>query len=87
MAEYAFWLQHEHSRTSAPIKDGWYERRLSWFSELVNIMQVSVQEIVKMVKEMRVTERKSEEIDRNGISDQFSASVRRDLGRHPNSNA
>ncbi|KAJ5519890.1 hypothetical protein N7463_000343 [Penicillium fimorum] len=92
MAQYAFWLQHEHFRSkncspSVPVKDGWYERRLSWYTELMSIMQVPVQQIVQMMKEIHVTESRSEGIDRNDTSDQFYASIFRILSLSGNMGA
>ncbi|RSL90251.1 hypothetical protein CDV31_015731 [Fusarium ambrosium] len=48
MADYAFWLQHESSRAAKPLsqdfhKAGWFERRISWFLELMDVMEVTAE--------------------------------------------
>jgi hypothetical protein len=77
MAEYAFWLQHEYfrsrNRPTNLAKDGWYERRMSWFRELMDIMQVRDSEIVKGLRKIDVTESRSEQVDQEAISAQFLA--------------
>jgi hypothetical protein len=80
MAEYAFWLQHEYfrSRTSSTdlAKEGWYERRMSWFRELMDVMQVRDSEIIKRMFEINITESRSEQVDQKAIAAQFGAYFR-----------
>jgi hypothetical protein len=56
-----------------PVKDGWYERRMSWFAELIDIMKVPAQNIEKEMKGIKITESRSEMIDREGIIHHFRA--------------
>jgi hypothetical protein len=82
MAGYAFWLEHEYSRIKTfPFtrlqREGWYERRISWFVELMDVMKVPADEIAQRMMETNITETRSEKIDRGGIIDHFLASVRK----------
>ncbi|KAJ5884772.1 hypothetical protein N7495_009282 [Penicillium taxi] len=88
MAEYAFWLQHECSRTAMhqgklPVRDGWYEKRISWFVEMIDIMKVPAQEIEKEIKKINLAESRSEIIDREEIIQRFRTFIDPDsIGIH-----
>jgi hypothetical protein len=77
MAHYAFWLQHEYSRGRTRLRnianESWRERRMSWFRELMDVMQVRASEIIKDMREITITESRSELVDRKVIIEQFSA--------------
>ncbi|KAJ5809520.1 uncharacterized protein N7503_001738 [Penicillium pulvis] len=77
MAEYAFWLQHEYFRSKTRMesitKEGWYERRMSWFRELKDIMQVRDSEIVNEMFRIDITESRSEKVDQKAIIEHFRA--------------
>jgi lipopolysaccharide biosynthesis regulator YciM len=68
MAEYAFWLQHETSRANKPLvrdfhKAGWFERRISWFLELMDVMEVTMEMLETDMESLRVKETRTEKID------------------------
>lgn len=82
MGNYAIWLEHEYSRsTTSPFgkfqREGWYERRISWFVELMDVMQVPADEIAQKMSVTTITETRSEKVDRTGAIDHFLASVRK----------
>jgi D-mannonate dehydratase len=60
---------------NSPVKDGWYERRLSWFAELMDTMKVPAQTIEKELKEIKITESRLETIDQEEIVHRFRAFV------------
>ncbi|KAJ5657634.1 uncharacterized protein N7484_001283 [Penicillium longicatenatum] len=80
MAEYAFWLQHEHTRSrtrlSGITQEGWYERRMSWFRELMDVMQVRASEIVNEMYRIDIIETRSEKVDQKVIIEHFLASMK-----------
>src|SRR3569833_123030 len=56
IAQYATWLQYEHARTDnaaarALRKDGWYERRVSWLVDLLDVMDVSAEAVAHKMRE------------------------------------
>jgi lipopolysaccharide biosynthesis regulator YciM len=60
MAEYAFWLQHERSRADKPLvrdfhKAGWFERRISWFLEFMDVMQVTFEMLEEEMRRISAT--------------------------------
>ncbi|RSL52449.1 hypothetical protein CEP54_010901 [Fusarium duplospermum] len=68
IAEYGFWLQHERLRADKPLvrdfhKTGWFERRISWFLEFMDVMEVTVEMLEKSMGSMYVTETRTEKID------------------------
>jgi hypothetical protein len=81
MAQYAFWLEHEYSRIkTSPLgrlqREGWYERRISWFVELMNVMQAPADKIAQRMMETTITETRSEKVNQGDIIDHFLASIR-----------
>jgi hypothetical protein len=61
MAQYAFWLQHECSRTNKPVlhdfnQAEWLKRRISWFLELMKTMGVSAEILEKEMRSISVKE-------------------------------
>lgn len=61
MAQYAFWLQHECSRTDKPVvrdfnQADWLKRRMSWFLELMTTMGVSAEILEKEMRGISVRE-------------------------------
>ncbi|KAJ5690387.1 hypothetical protein N7462_004779 [Penicillium macrosclerotiorum] len=80
MAEYAFWLQHNLTRSrnnisSMYFKEGWYERRLSWFIDLMNVMQIPKDAIIKKMQRIDITESRAEMVDQISIVENFSMSL------------
>ncbi|KAJ0416246.1 hypothetical protein BJY00DRAFT_317017 [Aspergillus carlsbadensis] len=52
MAEYIIWLEHQYNRSEASgeaetQRRAWYERRLAWFTELMEVMEVDAQTLAK----------------------------------------
>ncbi|CEO58357.1 hypothetical protein PMG11_03087 [Penicillium brasilianum] len=81
LSEYAFWLQHEYSRTldhpqGSLFKEGWHAKRMSWLTKLVNTMGISVQKIKQVMEGIHLEETSSEKIDAKAIVDQFWTSLR-----------
>ncbi|KAJ5663317.1 hypothetical protein N7507_004048 [Penicillium longicatenatum] len=80
MAEYAFWLQHEYTRSKTRLsgitKEGWYERRMSWFRELMDVMQVRASEIVNEMHRIDIIETRSEKVDQKVIIEHFLISMK-----------
>jgi hypothetical protein len=69
MAQYAFWLQHECSRTTEPVvhnfnQADWLKRRISWFLELMKAMGVSAEMLEKEMRGISVKETRTEMINR-----------------------
>lgn len=61
MAQYAFWLQHECSRTDKPVlhdfnQADWLKKRISWFLELMKAMGVSAEILEKKMRSISVKE-------------------------------
>lgn len=54
-------------------KEGWYERRMSWFLELKGIMQVEDFDIIKDMHRIDITESRSEKVDGKAITEHFQA--------------
>lgn len=86
MAEYAFWLQHEVVRMRNTLsgmlfKEGWYERRLSWFVSLMNVMQIPQNTIIEKMWEIDITESRSENVDQKAVVEQFSSSLSASMSR------
>jgi len=57
LAEYVLWLEREHFRAkpiplAARKKDGWYERRLAWVFELIEMFGV---DLIAVTREMELT--------------------------------
>jgi hypothetical protein len=85
MGEYAFWLEHEYCRTkSSPPnshpRDQWYYKRISWFVNLMEVMEVTTNDIVQRMTEIRIEETmsiKPEKVDKGGIIDHFKTSAER----------
>ncbi|RSL61639.1 hypothetical protein CEP53_005027 [Fusarium sp. AF-6] len=69
IAKYGFWLQHEHLRADKPFaqdfhKAGWFERRISWLLEFMDVMEVTVEVLEKSMGSISVTKTRTEKIDR-----------------------
>jgi hypothetical protein len=82
MAEYAFWLEHECSRPKRPPPnrlqgEEWYEKRISWIVELMDVMQVTADQIVESMIKIQITETRSEKVNCTSIIDHFQTSVER----------
>ncbi|CVK94509.1 uncharacterized protein FMAN_03583 [Fusarium mangiferae] len=61
MAQYAFWLQHECSRTDKVLlsevsQADWLSKRISWFLELMKAMEVPVETLEKEMRRISVKE-------------------------------
>lgn len=55
IAQYAIWLQYEQARTDnaaarALRKDRWYERRVSWLVDLLDVMGVSAESVARKMR-------------------------------------
>jgi hypothetical protein len=59
----------------ASVKDGWYEKRMSWFTELIDTMKVPTQSIEIEMKKIKIAETRLEIIDQEGIINSLSAFV------------
>jgi hypothetical protein len=81
MSEYAFWLQHEYLRRfdhpeNTLVKEGWHVRRMSWLTQLVSVMGISVQKIKQAMEGIYLEDTRSEKIDAKAIIDQFWTSMK-----------
>ncbi|KAL4819759.1 hypothetical protein BDW67DRAFT_193343 [Aspergillus spinulosporus] len=52
MAEYVIWLEHQYFRSkdtwdAACEREAWYTRRMSWFVELMQIMEIAPRELIQ----------------------------------------
>jgi len=77
---YALWLQHEVSRASTSSfyhlhKQGWYERRMEWLIELMDVMEISEEGIAKEIADIHVTPPSAEKIDASRLAASFLHSV------------
>lgn len=82
MAEYAFWLQHERLRADKPLvrdfhKAGWFERRISWLLEFMNVIEVTVEMLEEKMGSISVTETRTEKIDREQTVKSFLEVIRK----------
>lgn len=82
MAEYAFWLQHERLRADKPLtrdfhKAGWFEKRISWLHEFMNITGVTVEMLEESMNNISVTETRTEKIDRERTVKSFLEVIRK----------
>ncbi|KAL4965008.1 ankyrin repeat domain-containing protein [Aspergillus stella-maris] len=82
MAEYIIWLEHQYTRPdqrglSASEKEAWYERRMTWFVELMQVMEVDTETLSTEIKtkiEMKSWNDKDRP-DSDRIVGHFTASV------------
>ncbi|RMJ11553.1 hypothetical protein CDV36_008822 [Fusarium kuroshium] len=82
MAYYAFWLQHESLRTDKPLsrdfhKVGWFERRISWFLELMDVMEVTADMLEESMGSISVTETRTEKINRRKTVKSFLEAIQK----------
>lgn len=66
MTDYAFWLQHEYFRGKAKNvieAEERYKARMSWFRELMDVMQVRENDIIKGMCKVDISETRSENVD------------------------
>jgi hypothetical protein len=68
MAQYAFWLQHERSRTDKlPVRNfnqaDWLKKRISWFLQLMRAMKVPAEMLKKEMRSVSVKETRIEVIN------------------------
>jgi hypothetical protein len=68
MAQYAFWLQHERSRTDKLLvrnfnQADWLKKRISWFLELMKAMKVPAEMLEKEMRSIAVKETRTEVIN------------------------
>lgn len=53
MAEYVIWLEHQYCRAKdtwdADEREAWYKRRMEWFVELMQLMEVSIKALIEKV--------------------------------------
>ncbi|RYC86302.1 hypothetical protein BFJ63_vAg10825 [Fusarium oxysporum f. sp. narcissi] len=68
MAQYAFWLQHECSRTDKPLarnfnQADWLKKRISWFLELMKAMNVPAEMLEKEMRSISIKETRTEVIN------------------------
>ncbi|KAL4941954.1 hypothetical protein BDV06DRAFT_222651 [Aspergillus oleicola] len=55
MAEYVLWLEHQYTRyegsgVTAAERESWYKKRIAWFKELMQAMEVDIETLTKDVK-------------------------------------
>ncbi|KAL3468596.1 hypothetical protein BJX64DRAFT_295762 [Aspergillus heterothallicus] len=83
LTEYIIWLEHQYSRSEASVetecqRQAWYERRLAWFMELMDVMEVSAEVLAEEVKnKIRMGSWEEPNVpDEKCIVDHFMASIR-----------
>ncbi|KAL3493198.1 hypothetical protein BJX62DRAFT_201153 [Aspergillus germanicus] len=83
MAEYIIWLEHQYNRSEASgetesRRRAWYERRLAWFTELMDVMEVDAATLAREV-ELYIQRESCEEpsiLKKESIFDHFLVSLK-----------
>ncbi|KAF4972880.1 hypothetical protein FSARC_651 [Fusarium sarcochroum] len=82
LAQYAFWLQHERYRSNSSFlpnfhPTGWFERRIFWFIEFINMMEVTDEMLEKAMGSIYVEETRTEKVDPGGTVKSFLETLRK----------
>ncbi|KAL4760385.1 ankyrin repeat domain-containing protein [Aspergillus foveolatus] len=81
MAEYVIWLEHQYIRSkdtwdAACEGEVWYKRRISWFVELMQVMEVASQTLIKNINnKIERIPCKSDGPDKESLISHFMASL------------
>ncbi|KAL4982444.1 hypothetical protein BDW68DRAFT_195352 [Aspergillus falconensis] len=86
MAEYVIWLEHQYFRSkdtwsAACEREAWYKRRMGWFVELMQVMEVAPKTLTRMVNYIikTTTWEDREKTDEERIVSHFMASMQGSL--------
>jgi hypothetical protein len=81
MAEYVIWLEHQYIRSkdtwdTACEGEAWYKRRMSWFVELMQVMEVAPKTLIKTINnKIETIPCESDGLDKEGLVSHFMASI------------
>ncbi|KAH6892387.1 hypothetical protein B0T10DRAFT_537419 [Thelonectria olida] len=82
IAKYAFWMQHESSRTHPyPFRNsreaGWFDRRLSWLVEFMSVMEITPEILANEMRYISIKETRTEKVDANLTTKKFFEALER----------
>ncbi|KAL2867489.1 ankyrin repeat domain-containing protein [Aspergillus lucknowensis] len=86
MAEYVIWLEHEYFRSedtweATCEREAWYKRRMSWFVELMQVMEVTPETLTQViVHKIKTISWKKERPDKEHVVNHFMTSLQASRG-------